>query len=540
MGTEPLTRTNAGMNQLRALSALRLSVLTDETTSPERQRAANKGAASAVGAAIIGEAVDIGVSASKTTPFERPELGAWLARPDDFDVIVWWRFDRAVRSMADLNELALWAREHRKILVFAEGPGGRLTLDFRNGVDLITQLIIQVFAFAAEFEAASIRERVTGAQAAMRTMPLRWRGSRPPYGYEPAPLESGGFTLVPDADAVAVIERMTAALMDGKTASTVAAELNVDGIPSPRDHWSLRQGRSTGGRTGGAKGEHETRERFSWGPSIVKKVLTSVSLLGWKTHNGNPVRDSEGAPVMSTTTPVLTREEFDVIGALFAERSIDNRQRKDTSALLLRVIHCVSCGGRMYLNAQGGKTPAYKCNAHARGDSCEAPASIRAEWAEGYAEREFLRTLGALNVTRTREIPGYDPAPEIAATLAEFEEHQAQEGRQRSKAAREAWQRRADALDARLAELESRGATPARTEVISSGRTYADLWESADMAGRRRLMVEAGACLGVRRGKRGGWRSLDESRVSFDIRAPFFADAAADLVAMAEELAHAS
>jgi hypothetical protein len=86
--------------QLRALSALRLSVLTDETTSPERQRAANEGAASAVGAEIIGEAVDLGVSASKTTPFEGPELGAWLTRPDEFDVIVWWRFDRAVRSMA--------------------------------------------------------------------------------------------------------------------------------------------------------------------------------------------------------------------------------------------------------------------------------------------------------------------------------------------------------------------------------------------------------------------------------------------------------
>ncbi|MEW2249043.1 recombinase family protein [Streptomyces sp. NPDC006975] len=155
-------------DQTRALSAIRLSVETDETTSPGRQRAANEGAAASIGASIIGEAVDLGVSASKTTPFERPELGSWLTRPDEFDALMSWRFDRAVRSMADMNALVTWAQEHRKVIVFAEGPGGRLVLDFRNGVDLITQLILQIFAFAAEFEAQSIRERVLGAHPLTR------------------------------------------------------------------------------------------------------------------------------------------------------------------------------------------------------------------------------------------------------------------------------------------------------------------------------------------------------------------------------------
>jgi DNA invertase Pin-like site-specific DNA recombinase len=248
MATKPLfsagVRSNRSVSrmetsQLRALSALRLSVLTDETTSPERQRAANEGAASAVGAEIIAEAVDLGVSASKTTPFERPELGSYLAASESFDVLLFWRFDRAVRSMHDLNTLVSWARAHRKVLVFAEGPGGRLTLDFRNGVDLITQLIIQIFAFAAEFEAQAIRDRVNGAQAAMRTMPLRWRGSRPPYGYVPVPLEGGGWTLAPAREAIpgcgpapfAVIERIIRAQMGdpskdlaGKTLSAIAEE----------------------------------------------------------------------------------------------------------------------------------------------------------------------------------------------------------------------------------------------------------------------------------------------------------------------------
>lgn len=71
---------------------------------------------------MVGYDTDLDVSASKT-PFEHPELGTWLARPDEYDVLVFWRLDRAVRSMADMSNLAAWARRRSKRLVFAEGPG---------------------------------------------------------------------------------------------------------------------------------------------------------------------------------------------------------------------------------------------------------------------------------------------------------------------------------------------------------------------------------------------------------------------------------
>ncbi|MCX4831190.1 recombinase family protein [Streptomyces sp. NBC_01016] len=539
-------------DQTRALSAIRLSVETDETTSPSRQRAANENAAASIGAEIIGEAVDLGVSASKTTPFERPELGSWLTRPEEFDAVLFWRFDRAVRSMADMNALVTWARKHRKVIVFAEGPGGRLVLDFRNGVDLITQLILQIFAFAAEFEAQSIRERVLGAQAAMRGMELRWRGSRPPYGYAPVPLEGGGWTLTPATEAiegcgpapVAVIERIIQGLMGdpsegvtGKTVTAIAEELNAGGIPSPRDWWSLVKGRKTGGKTGGAKGQRVSRERFKWTPPVISKLLRSPALLGWKVHDGNPVRDSEGKPVMATAEPLLTRAEYDRVGALLDSRRINNRERKDTNALLLAVIHCASCGGRMYLNAQDGKTPTYKCNSSARGDSCEAPVNVRGDWADEYVSRDFLRMAGALEVTLSRVIPGYDPQPEIDATLAEYEAHRAERGQQKSKAAQASWQKHMDALDARLAELETLEKVEPRTEEISTGKTYADLWEEADTAKKRRMLLKAGAHLTVKRGTRGGWRKLDEGRMIFDVSTHFFVEAANELTAMAAELA---
>ncbi|MFJ1594243.1 recombinase family protein [Kitasatospora albolonga] len=215
--TSPLAGTAFEARTLRGVRCVRLSVLTDETTSPERQREADDKIAAELnidfGAGdALREAVDLDVSASKVAPFDRPALGEWLARPSEYDALVWWRFDRAIRSMTDMHDLAKWAKQHRKMLIFAEGiGGGKLVLDFRDPVDPMAELQMTMLAFAAQVEAQSISDRVTGAMAAIRRMPLRWRGGgRPPYGYmsAPMPAEFGGigWTLVPDPDAVKVIE----------------------------------------------------------------------------------------------------------------------------------------------------------------------------------------------------------------------------------------------------------------------------------------------------------------------------------------------
>ncbi|WP_445271047.1 recombinase family protein, partial [Streptomyces sp. DSM 41634] len=114
---------------LRGVRCIRLSVLTDETTSPERQREADDKIAAELNIDFgsgdaLREAVDLDVSASTFGPFDRPELGGWLARPAEYDALVWWRFDRAIRSMAHMHDLAKWAKQHHKMLIFAEGIGG--------------------------------------------------------------------------------------------------------------------------------------------------------------------------------------------------------------------------------------------------------------------------------------------------------------------------------------------------------------------------------------------------------------------------------
>lgn len=547
----PLAGTVFETETLRGVRCVRLSVLTDETTSPERQREADDKVAAELGVSFgegdaLREAVDLDVSASKIAPFDRPALGHWLARPDEYDALVWWRFDRAIRSMSDMHDLAKWARQHRKMLIFAEGiGGGKLVFDFRNPMDPMNELQMLMLAFAAQVESQSISERVLGAMAAIRRMPLRWRGSRPSYGYMPAPMpkEHGGigWTLVPDPDAVKVIERIVRELLEGMTISAIAVALNVDQIPSPRDHWAVKMEREKGGKTGGAKGSHVVRDVFKWTCAVIARLLRNENLLGWKMHKGKPVRDAEGNPVMATETPILTREEFDRIGAVLDARSIDNRERKDTEALLLRVIHCDSCGGRMYMSkpTRNGASVSnfYKCNSHARGELCELPANVRADWADDHVTAEFLRLVGSVQTTHVVEIPGYDPEPELRATLAEFAEHQEQKGRQKSRHAANAWQERADALDNRIADLETREKRDAQRIVTPTGRTFADEWESGDTTGRRAMLVEAGVRLDVRRGVRGGWRKLDTRRVDFTMRGEL--DPAAKALAAAAEIVDA-
>ncbi|ONI77278.1 hypothetical protein ALI144C_35045 [Actinosynnema sp. ALI-1.44] len=92
---------------LRAVLAVRLSNLTDETTSPARQKAITSGHADRPVVAVV---EDLDVSASMVGPFDRPELGQWLREPKshDYDALVFWRADRAIRSMTDMFALTAW------------------------------------------------------------------------------------------------------------------------------------------------------------------------------------------------------------------------------------------------------------------------------------------------------------------------------------------------------------------------------------------------------------------------------------------------
>jgi DNA invertase Pin-like site-specific DNA recombinase len=179
----------------RVLAGVRLSRVTDESTSPERQLAAVHRWAKSQGHDVVGQAVDLDVSAYKVAPWQRPEIGDWLAnRTAEFDVIAWARPDRAVRRMADMAKLGEWAKDYRKALAFCSGPGGALVLDMASGP--VSELIAMVLAFAAQLEAQSIKERTLDSRAALRAL-RRYAGGWTPFGYRPSSNEAGNGARTP-------------------------------------------------------------------------------------------------------------------------------------------------------------------------------------------------------------------------------------------------------------------------------------------------------------------------------------------------------
>lgn len=224
---------------MKALIVIRLSRVTDATTSPERQLQACKELCATRGYEVVGIAEDLDISAGKTTPFNRPELGQWLKRPGEFDVIVVYRVDRIVRRLFDLSDLIKWCQEHRVALVSATEAFLDLTAPFG---DIVALLVAKV----AEMELAAISERNrSAAQHNLRAG--KYRGGPPPWGYLPQQNDAGVWTYVQDPVQVEVILEVVERVLKGEPLRAIAHDLTERGVPTPRDRFAEVRGRPVRG-----------------------------------------------------------------------------------------------------------------------------------------------------------------------------------------------------------------------------------------------------------------------------------------------------
>src|SRR5690606_4366055 len=102
---------------MRALVVIRLSRVTDATTSPERQLESCQQLCAQRGWDVVGVAEDLDVSGAvvRFDRKRRPNLARWLAFEEQpFDVIVAYRVDRLTRSIRHLQQLVHWAEDHKK------------------------------------------------------------------------------------------------------------------------------------------------------------------------------------------------------------------------------------------------------------------------------------------------------------------------------------------------------------------------------------------------------------------------------------------
>jgi DNA invertase Pin-like site-specific DNA recombinase len=504
---------------MRVLAAIRLSDYKDSTTSPQRQRE-SVGWARSKGATVIGEAVDLDVSASKTTPFDRPELGKWLAdRTDEFDVLAFWRSDRAVRSMADMSDLARWARQNNKLIVFVEGIGGApLELDFRS-MSPVSELIVMIMSFAAQMESQAIKERVLGAREYMRRVG-RWPGGQVPFGYRVIEHPDGdGYALTLDATAAGIVRRVAKEVIGGKTLYAISRDLDAEGIPTAK-----------GGK---------------WSPALLSGLLRSEHLRGYSMHEGRPLRGSDGHPRRDREA-VIDDETW-----VRLQRVMEGKKRGEPilrtgGALLVRVAYCAgtnpagsTCGRPLYGSSRvvwknGKKTEervlTYRCTERGTGHAVSGRMDLIDKW----AEEQFLAKLGGVQVTERQEDPGKDHSADIERVRESIKRLRSDrdmglyDGTEDEAEYAEMMRK----LIAERRDLEALPVVPPSVRMVPTGRTYAHEWADADKEGKRELLLDSGIRVTLTTGKRSGSR-FDYSRLSFEITDQFHADAADILEAVA-------
>jgi site-specific DNA recombinase len=403
------------------LGAVRLSDVTDETTSPERQEADILDYATFKRHNVIHIVEDVDVS-GVVNPFEREGLGPWLREPllDQWQILAVAKLDRLTRSLLDFEELWKFLKAQRKTLVsIAEDlnfstPSGRL---------MARQLVM-----FAEYEREMIRGRVKNAYETIRQHG-QYAGGQFPFGYIPEKLEPKGWRLVPHPVYAATVSEIADRLIRGESLGSICRWLEAEGIPTPRN----------------AVREYSGKPLLAahWAPSSLTKILRSPAVVGEVTTTGGPLRDadrqllkrSEPTPVrdrkgqaIKRAAPLIDRQAWQQVKTIL-DRNAKGAAPRVNASPLLRIAYCLECGGPLYVNQaiSAGKTYRYylcrKAN-HQRG--CTA-RRVDAARLERFVETKLLDGMRDLPYTVTVPLAPTDRSTQMAE-LAEAIGHLASQG----------------------------------------------------------------------------------------------------------------
>lgn len=433
---------------MRVLGRIRLSRLTEESTSAARQRELIENWAQANDHEVVGWAEDLDVSGS-IDPFEAPALKPWWERESDWDIMCAWKLDRIGRRAIPLNKVFGWMIDHNKTLVCVS-----------DNIDLSTwvgRLVANVIAGVAEGELEAIRERTKASRRKLLESG-RWPGGAAPFGLQADPLDGGGWTLVLDPNTAPVVRRIAKEVTDGQAVLAVAAGLNDDGVPAPK-----------GGK---------------WRVKSIWQLITAKYLLGHATYERKTVRDRQGKPVLNAE-PILTQQEWDELQkAVEARRNSPSRTR--STSPLLGVALCMECGKPLHLRVHTKPSNVYRyyycANRHGR--------SMSAEKVEELVFDTFLEEFGDCKVTQRVYIPAEDHQNELEAALLAADELRPLIGTMTSATMRSRLTEQLRALDFEIARLETLPSRPAGWELEETPQTFKEAWPDASTEQKRRMVID--------------------------------------------------
>ena len=457
---------------MRLLPAIRLSLVTENTTSPERQLAKIQQYAHLADHELvpISEAdYDLDVSGA-VSPFDRPGLGRWLRddRLDMWDAVCAAKLDRISRSLFDFTALLHWLEAHGKTLIILDPM---LDLTRPEGHVMANTLI----SFAA-YEREVIGARVKEAHDKL-VRDGRYTGGMVPFGYRPVKLaKNWGYEV--DPEYAPLVAEMAERFLKGETLGGIARWLHDKGVPSPKNAIRKRNGKPLTGTP--------------WSAGVVRMILQSPAVLGAVVDTrGVPLRDSDGI-VVYRADPLISREMYEGIQARLA---LNKSPVRINSTPLLKIAFC-TCSAPMHSTTTKSEKYGYTyyhCHSsHIRDGKCSA-RRMTAEPLENAVFGAVLDFAGHRELVEKKLIPGRDYSENIAK-VAQTIGHLNIEiaigtaTRKDVSKARDALER-ANAELARLAALEP---VTARVEPVRTGKLFRQHWESLDTVGRNAFLRSAG------------------------------------------------
>nr|WP_243876495.1 recombinase family protein [Streptomyces sp. 846.5] len=493
----------ANASGLRAAIYVRLSRETEETTSPERQRAACEQLCKARGWDVVFVEEDIDVSGF-SKGLDRPGLQRILGRLAEIDVVVFFKIDRLARSTVDFAEIMRITEAETVALASASEP-----LDLTSSMGRAMAKVIAVFA---ELESETIGMRVSSAHEHLRREG-RWTGGKVPYGYRVIDNPDGaGRVLAINPEERDLLHRVVKRVIDRESIMSIVRWLNEEGIPSP------------GHESRYTKGMRSKSAR--WYTATLQQVLRNPQLLGYVIEDGKPILTTDGLPLQART-PVLDMDTWQALQDELERRKQPTERRQAGTSLLRGILHCGVCGYRMYTFTVKGLTR-YRCigrlkKAHYGGQTDCVGISIAGAGTEAFVVAEFLKKFGAMPVVRLVEHAGEDFRPQVRQAqeaLKDLETDRYDRGLFKGDDGAVRYAAQYGRLEERLAMLQERqrNAVPAGVERVPTGQTHGELWASADTAGKRELLLNAGAYVEVSPAKRVS-RILDTTRI-----APYFGE----------------
>jgi site-specific DNA recombinase len=498
-----LPRREAG--PMRALGAVRLSNLTDETTSPARQREQITGYAGIHGHTVIHITEDLDVSGA-TSPFDRDDLGPWLTDPEKiklWDCLIVAKLDRLTRSLRDFDDFREWCDQH-----------GKTFMSVSESIDLTTptgRMFANLLAMFAQFQRERTAELRAEAADTIRKAG-RWGGGVVPFGYEAYKDGAAWYLRTCDdtcplgLNLAAETAAMAGEVIKGIPVQQIVAGLNERGVPTSSDAQRMHAAYVRALADGQTPGEAQAIALAAgkgkrWGVTTILLHLKSESAMGYVLHykKGEPPRKVYVDGVPLKREPLIDPETWEAVQAALEGRSAPWNRAGRRSSLITGIGFCTYCGAAL----RGDRTVKYpgkgikrnvrhdgatfnhyyKCANMRDRAACPHSLSIPMDKLDAAVDAALAARFGSEPFRARVEKPGRSSRRQIdkverAIRELDFDDPQ--------------FITRQSELLAERARLQKMPFIPAEVAVEADGRTVAEAWMAMDKDTKRRYLASRG------------------------------------------------